>query len=79
MKFFLIITICLFNECENFQIIKTFDTKMDCRTYSVEVVEKIQNELPDSSGRTWCVNELELKIIKENLNLKDKSFEDITI
>ena len=71
MKFFLVIVVCMWGECENFiSTDPTFDSREACREYSQSVVAKIQQQLPDSEGKTYCFDEEQLKHITDEL-LKD--------
>lgn len=58
----------MWGECENFvSTDPIFDSRESCREYSKQVVTKIREQLPDSSGRSYCMNEEELKTMTDEL------------
>ena len=84
MNYFLVVVICMWGECNNFITTEpAFKTREDCSAYSQTVVPRIQKQLPESSGTTYCFNEQELsEITDEMLNeghgeFKNEDFKDI--
>jgi hypothetical protein len=68
MKFFLVVVICVWGECQNFiSTDPTFDSREACQEYSQQVANNLQQELPDSSGKTYCFNEEELESVTDEL------------
>lgn len=68
MKFFLVVVICMWGQCENYLVTEPeFTTRDECRKYSETVVEKIRKDLPDSAGSTYCFDEKEVIAITNNL------------
>ena len=61
MKFFLVVVICMWGQCENYLTTEPkFTSREECRKYSETVVEKIRKAAPDSSGKTYCFDEKEI-------------------
>lgn len=68
MKFFLVVVVCMWGQCENFLVTDPeFFNIEACRKYSQTVVEKIMNELPDSAGTTYCFDEKQVMEMTNNL------------
>lgn len=68
MKFFLVVVICMWGQCENYLVTEPeFTSRDECRKYSETVVEKIRKDLPDSAGSTYCFDEKEVIGITNNL------------
>lgn len=68
MKFFLVVVICMWGQCENYLVTEPeFTSRDECRKYSETVVEKIRKDLPDSAGSTYCFDEKEVIAITNNL------------
>jgi len=68
MNYFLVVVICIWGECNNFITTEpAFKTREDCAAYSQTVVPRIQKQLPESSGTTYCFNEQELSEITDEL------------
>ncbi len=74
MKFFLVVVICMWGQCENYLVTEPeFTSREKCRKYSETVVEKIINELPDSSGTTYCFDEQQvIELTKDLLEQEQK-------
>ena len=71
MNYFLVVVICMWGECNSFVTTEpTFQTRQHCSAYSQTVVPRIQKQLPDSSGTTYCFNDEELKEITEQMLLE---------
>lgn len=68
MKFFLVVVICMWGQCENYLVTEPeFTSRDECRKYAETVVEKIRKDLPDSAGSTYCFDEKEVIAITNNL------------
>jgi hypothetical protein len=73
MKFFLVVVICMWGQCENYLVTyPSFTHREECRKYSETVVKKIRENLPDSSGITYCFDEKEVQEITNNLLKQEK-------
>jgi len=77
MKFFLVVVICMWGECENYLTTEPeFTSREECRKYSETLVEKIRENFPDSSGSTYCYSEQELVDITNQLLQEHNEFLD---
>jgi hypothetical protein len=75
MKFFLVVVICMWGECENYMVTKTeFTSREDCSKYSETLVEKIRKNFPDSSGSTYCFDEKEIINMTNGLLQQEQEF-----
>lgn len=75
MKFFLVVVICMWGQCENYLVTEPeFTSRDECRKYSETVVEKIRKDLPDSSGSTYCFDEKEVVDITNSLLKQEQEF-----
>lgn len=75
MKFFLVIVICMWGQCENYLITTpVFTSREECGAYSQTVVEKIRKNAPDSSGRTYCFDEKEVIDVTNSLLKQEQEF-----
>ena len=72
MNYLLVVVICVWGECNSFVTTEpTFKTREACVEYSRTVTSRIQKQLPDSSGSTYCLNDEELKEITEQMLLEE--------
>ena len=72
MNYLLVVVICVWGECNSFVTTEpTFQTRGACVEYSQSVTSRIQKQLPDSSGSTFCLNDEELKEITEQMLLEE--------
>ena len=72
MNYLLVVVICVWGECNSFVTTEpTFQTREACVEYSQSVTSRIQKQLPDSSGSTYCLNDEELKEITEQMLLEE--------
>ncbi len=77
MKFFLVVVICMWGQCENYLNTEPeFTSREECRKYSETLVEKIRENFPDSSGSTYCYSEQELVDITNQLLQEHNEFLD---
>jgi len=75
MKFFLVVVICMWGQCENYLVTNpAFTTREECKKYSKTVVKKIITELPDSAGKTYCFDEKEVIDLTNNLLKQEQQF-----
>ena len=75
MKFFLVVVICMWGQCENYLTTDPEFTNIEaCREYSQTMVEKIMNELPDSAGTTYCFDEKQVMEMTNNLLKQQQEF-----
>ena len=75
MKFFLVVVICMWGQCENYLITEPeFTSREECSKYSRTMVEKIMNELPDSAGTTYCFDEKQVMEMTNNLLKQQQEF-----
>lgn len=75
MKFFLVVVICMWGQCENYLVTEPeFTSSDECRKYSETVVKKIRKDLPDSSGSTYCFDEKEVVDITNSLLKQEQEF-----
>lgn len=72
MNYFLVVVVCMWGECNNFITTEpTFQTREDCVEYSQSVTSRIQKQLPESSGSTYCFNDEELKEITGQMLMEE--------
>ena len=77
MKFFLVVVICMWGQCENYLTTEPeFTSREECRKYSETLVEKIRENFPDSSGSTYCFSEQEIVDITNQLLQEQQEFLD---
>jgi hypothetical protein len=75
MKYFLVVVICMWGQCENYLTTEPEFTNIEaCREYSRTMVEKIMNELPDSAGTTYCFDEKQVMEMTNNLLKQQQEF-----
>jgi len=75
MKFFLVVVICMWGQCENYLTTEPeFTSREECRKYSETLVEKIRENFPDSSGSTYCFDEKEIIDINKDLLKQEQEF-----
>ena len=75
MKFFLVVVICMWGQCENYLITEPEFTNIEeCRKYSETMVEKIRKAAPDSAGKTYCFDEKEIIDLTNSLLQQEQEF-----
>ena len=75
MKFFLVVVICMWGQCENYLTTEPeFTSREECRKYSETVVEKIRKASPDSAGSTYCFDEKEIIDLTNSLLKQEQEF-----
>jgi len=75
MKYFLVVVICMWGQCENYLTTEPeFTSREECRKYSETVVEKIRKNFPDSSGSTYCFDEKEIIDLTNSLLKQEQEF-----
>jgi hypothetical protein len=75
MKYFLVVVICMWGQCENYLTTEPeFTSREECRKYSETVVEQIRKTAPDSAGSTYCFDEKEVLEITNNLLKQHQEF-----
>jgi len=75
MKFFLVVVICMWGECENYLTTELeFTSREECSKYSETLVEKIRENFPDSSGSTYCFDEKEIINMTNGLLQQEQEF-----
>lgn len=75
MKFFLVVVICMWGQCENYLVTEPqFTTREECRKYSETAVEKIRKTAPDSAGKTYCFDEKEIIDLTNSLLKQEQEF-----
>jgi len=68
MKYFLVVVVCMWGECQNFVTTEPeFNSREECKTFAETIVPKIQQNLPESSGSTYCFDEQEVVDITNRL------------
>ena len=83
MKYFLVVVLCMNGICENFLTTEPeFTSREECRKFSETAVEKIRNQLPESSGSTYCFDEKEViditnRLLKENQEFLEQRNQEI--
>jgi len=61
MKFILVVYLCIAGACESVYEQKLYDTRQECESASVEIMDYAQKRFPNSSGQIWCLTEPEFK------------------
>jgi len=75
MKFFLVVVICMWGQCENYLTTEPeFTSREECSKYSETLVEKIRENFPDSSGSTYCFDEKQVMEMTNNLLKQQQEF-----
>ena len=75
MKFFLVVVICMWGQCENYLTTEPeFTSREECRQFSEIAVEKIRKNLPESSGKTYCFDEKEIIDLTNSLLQQEQEF-----
>jgi len=68
MKLIVLITLCMWGECENYMITEPYFTNIkECNEYSISILDRSLREFSESSGFSFCVTENEALDIFKNL------------
>jgi len=68
-KFFMVIILCVYGECQGMWQNTTYSTMDDCLAATPAVKEYFMATLPDSSGQIYCM-------LEENFNIWKKQLEE---
>jgi len=66
-KFFMIIILCVYGECNGLWQNTTYDTMNDCLAASPSVKEYFMSTYPESTGQIYCLIEEEFDKWKKQL------------